>query len=267
MTITPASVDHHERACDALERSAPLLVEAVRRAPRTVRPKKMRWTNAEIAAHMYASVTEAGKAVRGEPSLYDGVQLSAELDERMVAQVSERDTTVLAGLIAESTASFLAAARIRAGHDAISLPRASVSTLVGLLALDHHLHGGQFSGTAGSVWNGRAADMHSPLRAVMPYAFDPKAAKNFRGSFSLRLQGVEPLTYAVANGRLEMDPDGRTDCTITTDPQTFLRVGIGVVSQLRASLTGKLRAGGRKPWLGLAVPRLFPPIPHGGVAR
>jgi hypothetical protein len=54
---------------------------------------------------------------------------------------------------------------------------------------------------------------------------------------------------------------------MTADPQTFLRVGIGVVSQLRASLTGKLRAGDRKLWLGFAVPRLFPPIPHGGVAK
>jgi len=227
----------------------------------------MRWTNAEIGAHMYTSVTEAGKVVRGEPSVFDGVEPSADLDERMVAEVPERDMAVLADLIAEGTASFLAAARTRAGDDAISIPRASVSTLVGLLALDHHLHGGQFSETAGSVWNGSVADMHSPLRAVVPYAFDPKAAKSFRGTLTLQLRGVEPLTYAIANGQLEMDSDGRTDCTLTADPQTFLRVGIGVVSQLRASLTGKLRAGGRKPWLGFAVPRMFPPIPHGGVAK
>ena len=54
---------------------------------------------------------------------------------------------------------------------------------------------------------------------------------------------------------------------MTTDPQTFLLVGIGVVSQVRAAMTGKLRAGGRRPWLALAFPRLFPPVPHGGVLR
>ena len=37
--------------------------------------------------------------------------------------------------------------------------------------------------------------------------------------------------------------------------------------ELRAALTGKLRAGGRKPWLAASFPRLFPPVPHGGVAR
>lgn len=227
----------------------------------------MRWTNAEIAAHMYASVVQAGRAVRGEPSLYDGVELSAELDERMIAEIPERDTRVLADLIEEGTASFVRAARAHAGHEPIGLPRATVSTIVGLLALDHHLHGSQFSETSGSVWGGRVADMHSPLRAVIPYAFDPMAARDFHGSFRLRLRGVEPVTYAVDNGRLSLDSDGRVDCTMTADPQTFLLVGIGVVSQLRAALTGKLRAGGRKPWLASAFPRLFPPVPHGGVAR
>ena len=267
MTLTPAGVDHHQRACEALERSAPLLVEAMRGAPGRVRPRRMRWTNADIAAHMYASVTEAGKAVRGEPSLYDGVELSAELDERMIAEIPEREMTVLADQVAEGTASFVAAARARAGADAIGLRRATVSTIVGLLALDHHLHGGQFSETAGAAWHGRVADMHSPLRAVLPYAFDPTAARGFHGSFRLRLRGVEPLTYAVADGRLELDPQGGVDCAMTADPRTFLLVGIGTVSQLRAALTGKLRVAGRKPWLASAFPRLFPPVPHGGVVR
>ena len=111
VTLTPASTDHHQRACEALERSAPLLAETIRDAPGGLRPTKMRWTNAEIAAHMYASVVQAGKAVRGEPSLYDGVELSAELDERMIAEVPERDTRVLADLIEEGTASFVTAAR------------------------------------------------------------------------------------------------------------------------------------------------------------
>ena len=64
----------------------------------------MRWTTGDIAAHMYVSVTEADKAVRGEPSLFDGVELSAELDEQMIGQVPERDVTVLADLVAEGTA-------------------------------------------------------------------------------------------------------------------------------------------------------------------
>jgi hypothetical protein len=266
VTTSPTRVEHLQRACDALERSTPILVAAMRDAPATARPKKMRWTNADIAAHMYATVTEAGKAVRGEPSMIDGVEPSADLDERMIAQVSERDPAVLAELTAERTAAFLVAARSRSADDALGFARATVTTLVGLLALDHHLHGGQFTETAGTTWVARVADMYSPLSAVLPYAFDAQAARGFTGSFALRLRGVEPVRYAVIDGALQMDPEGRMACTITADPQTFLRFGIGVVSQLRATFTGRMRAGGSKPWLAFAVNRLFPPIPHGGVA-
>jgi putative sterol carrier protein len=261
------TADHHQRTCDALERSTPLLIAAMRSAPAAVRPKKMRWTNGDIAAHMYVTITEAGKVLRGEPSMVQGVEPSAELDEQMIAQVSEREPAVLADMTAEQTAAFLTVARSRASDDAVGFPRATVATLAGLFALDHHLHGGQFSETAGTAWTGNVADMHSPLRAVLPYAFDAQAAQGFRGSFAFTLRGVEPLHYAVTDGALQMDYAERTDCTITADPQAFLRYGIGVVSQLRATLTGKMRAGGRKPWLAFGLNRLFPPIPHGGVAK
>lgn len=225
----------------------------------------MRWTNAEIAAHMFASVTESEKAARGVPSLYDGSGPTVALDEKMVAQVTERDLDVLAGMIDQTTAQFLSTVRSRPGGDPVAMPRATVSTLVGLVAGDHHLHGGQFAETAGFQWAGRVADMHATLSTVLPYAFDPMAARGFHGSYMLRLKGVDPIRYAVEDGVLHLDVHGPTDCTLTSDPQTILRLGIGVVSQLHATLTGKLRAGGRKPWLALATNRLFPPIPHGGV--
>lgn len=266
MTVSPAAVDHLQPACAALERSTPLLAEVMRLAPADRRPAKMRWTNGEIAAHMYASVTEGTKLLRGEPSMYD-VELSAELDERMVAQVTERDPAVLAGLVERRTAEFVSVARGRSGSDPVDAPRGTVGAFVGLLALDHHLHGAQFADTSGAAWTGRVADLHAPLSVVVPYAFDPEAARGFTGSYSLQLRGVQPVRYGVRNGQLQMDLTGRTDCTISTDTQTFLRLGIGVLSQARAALTGKMRPGGRKPWLAFKVDTLFPAIPHGGVAR
>jgi hypothetical protein len=64
-----------------------------------------------------------------------------------------------------------------------------------------------------------------------------------------------------------MDGVDSPDCVVSSDPRTFLLFGIGVVSQLRAVATLRMRATGRKPWLALSLNRLFPPIPHGGVAR
>jgi hypothetical protein len=117
MSTTPAATDHHQPACDALERSIPMLAEAIRRAPGDVRPAKMRWTNAEIAAHLYVSAVEAHKLARGVPSLYDGTGPTAELDEKMVASVDDRDTTVLADLVEHASARFLGTVRALDGAD------------------------------------------------------------------------------------------------------------------------------------------------------
>jgi putative sterol carrier protein len=265
MTFSPPVVDHHESACDAVQRSTPLLVSALRRAPADVRPTGMRWTNAEIGAHTLASAIEGDKVVRGQPSMYDAGP-SKELDERMVQQVPERDMGVLADRVEEQTAAFLATCRSLPGDRPLVPERATVSTFVGLLASDHHLHGGQFAEAAGAEWTGDVADLHSPLSLVLMYAFAPEAAGRFRGTYTLRLRGVASLTYAVEDGRLRLGVTGRTDCTISSDPQTFLRLGIGAVSQVRAALTAKVRVSGRKPWLAVTTNRLFPPIPHGGVA-
>jgi hypothetical protein len=265
MSVSSTATDHHQPSCDALERSTPVLADAIRRAPGDVRPAKMRWTNAEIAAHMYASVVESHMVVRGVPSRYDGSGPTAELDEQMVAGVEERDITVLADLVEQATARFLSDVRALCGDDPVSIPRATISTTVGLLAADHHLHGGQFAETAGTHWAGNVADLHAPLSTILPYAFDPESARGFTGSYLLRLTGCAPIPYAVVDGQLRRELDGRPDCTVTADPQTFLRMGIGVVSQLRAAATFKIRAGGRKPWLVTRIASLFPPIPHGGV--
>ena len=265
MTTTPAAVDHHQPSCDALERSTPLLAEAMRRAPGDVRPSRMRWTNGEIAAHMLASVIESDKSLRGEPSHYDE-GISAAMDEQMVASIPERDPAVIADDLEQRTAALVSLARTLPGEQEVTMPRGSVGLVVALLALDHHLHGGQLCETAGSTWTGDVADLHGPLATTVPYAFDPDAARGFTGSYSLNLKGVAPVPYAVRDGELSMEASPRIDCTLTSDVQTFLRVGIGVVSQTRAALTFKVRPTGRKPWLAFKVDRLFPAIPHGGVA-
>jgi hypothetical protein len=227
----------------------------------------MRWTNAELAAHLYACVVEAHQLARGVPSPYDGIGPTPELDEKLVGTVDEREMAALADLVEHATAQLLGDVRALGGDDPVAVQGATVSTLVALLVADQHLHGGQLAETAGVRWAGAAGDLHAPLRMIVPFAFDAEGARGFTGSFLLRLKGVEPIRYAVADGALLDEPPERVECTITVDPQTFLRIGIGLVSIRRAAVGLKLRAGGRRPWLALATSRLFPPIPHGGVHR
>jgi len=55
---------------------------------------------------------------------------------------------------------------------------------------------------------------------------------------------------AITNGTAVVTAAGeKADCVITADPVTFLLLGLGRVPQLPQILRGRLRAGGRKPWL------------------
>ncbi len=55
---------------------------------------------------------------------------------------------------------------------------------------------------------------------------------------------------AIAHGTGVVTEAGeKADSVITADPVAFLLIGFGRVPQLPQILRGKLRAGGRKPWL------------------
>jgi putative sterol carrier protein len=228
----------------------------------------MRWTNAEVAAHLVSTVIEIEKAVRGGASAYDATGPNATVDEQLVAATPQRDPQALAELLQEHTVSCLGALRQADGATPTRAPRIDVCTIGSLLALDHHLHGGQIAEASRLEWAGAVRDMFYPLTMVLQYAFDPTAARGFHGTFELRVKGVDPIRYAVDDGQLTTGGGAdRADCKITADPKTFLRYNIGAYSQARAVLTGKVRAGGRKPWLALANNRFFPLTSHGGVAR
>ena len=69
-------------------------------------------------------------------------------------------------------------------------------------------------------------------------------------SFEFRLRSAPRYRVAIANGTGVVTLAGKkADCVITADPVTFLLLGLNRVPQLPQLLRGKLRAGGRKPWL------------------
>ena len=52
---------------------------------------------------------------------------------------------------------------------------------------------------------------------------------------------------------VEGSPQGRVDCHLSVDPEAFLLVAWGRISQWPAIPKGQLLAWGRKPWLGLQL--------------
>ncbi|HZU45657.1 MAG TPA: hypothetical protein VFA16_00150, partial [Mycobacterium sp.] len=122
-----------------------------------------------------------------------------------------------------------------------------------LLLGEQLVHGLDIARAAHQPWSIRREDALLVLPAVLelaPNYLRPDRARGVHVSFELRLRGGPRYRIAVDDATGVVGPAGeRADCVITADPVTFLLVGYGRIPQLSQILRGKLRAGGRKPWL------------------
>ncbi|WP_375486923.1 hypothetical protein [uncultured Mycobacterium sp.] len=85
---------------------------------------------------------------------------------------------------------------------------------------------------------------------LAPKYLRPDRSRGLHVSFELRLRGAPRYRLAVDDATDVVDAAGeRADRVITADPVTFLLVGCGRIPQLSQIVRGKLRAGGRTPWL------------------
>jgi hypothetical protein len=84
--------------------------------------------------------------------------------------------------------------------------------------------------------------------------------------FALRLRGAPPLALTVEHGTLTIgEVTGPVDCHIVADPSAFLLESAGgFVSRLHMALHLEMLAYGRRVWALLALPKLLPPVQHGG---
>ena len=88
------------------------------------------------------------------------------------------------------------------------------------------------------------------MLSLAPQYLRSSRTKNLRISFEIRARGGRRYRMAITNGTAVVTAAGeKADCVITADPVAFLLVGFGRVPQFPQLLRGKLRAGGRKPWL------------------
>ena len=83
-----------------------------------------------------------------------------------------------------------------------------------------------------------------------------------RATFDIRMRGEDAprVVFKIADGELTVHPPGtagRVDCYMSGDPLSLLLVLYGRKSPYGPALTGKALAWGRKPWLGIAMTKLF----------
>ncbi len=231
------------------------------------------WTAGQTAAHMVADMREYTEAltrhVNGDDTkinIPDGSPARARtaVNDQHLITVSERDLHRLADMLEETATRYLAVANeIEAADSSDTSEDIEILTADGLvlepavmtcLLLGEQLvHGLDIARAVHRPWTIDRDDALLVIPAVLslaPKYLRPSRTKNLKISFELRMRGGSRYRIAITDGTGVVTVAGeKADCVITADPVAFLLVGGGRVRQLPVLLRGKLRAGGRKPWL------------------
>ena len=262
----------HDRSKDALPAAARRTADLLRRIDNATAPVPgLSWTTAETAAHMVGDLRDYAQALTRHANGYmthavrqeSPSRLSAAVNARHLEEVPERDLGHLADQIEDAVAAYLTAAASADDSTTISTPNGLAidpPTMTALLLGEQVVHGLDIARAAKVRWQVEPRDalLIAPgVLSIAPQYLRPSAAA-VRASFELRIKGASRYRLAVDRGNAVVTDAGeKSDCVITADPVAFLLLGYGRISQWSPIMRGKLRAGGRKPWLAMKFATLL----------
>jgi uncharacterized protein (TIGR03083 family) len=224
------------------------------------------WTAAELAAHLVADLREYTEVIAGRgpaPAIPlaeapTAADLTTADNQRQLAGLPERDPARLAADLAEAMPAFIAAAAAAPAGEKVDTPFGMPvlpATIAAIVLGEQLIHGLDLARAAGRPWPITAGDARlviPGLMAVLPGYLDRDRARGLHTTYELRFGDDLRYQLIIDDGTGTVGaPSGRPDCVITADPAAFLLVGYGRIGQLGPALRGKIRSGGRKPWLGL----------------
>jgi uncharacterized protein (TIGR03083 family) len=254
----------------ALDATVPRLCATLRAAPSGRIPiKGMRWRVGELGAHIAQTAVVFTQATRGEVTAYgEHGDFNARIDQRIVDELPERDPARLAALIEERYVELRSAFANRSDDELLSRFQGySVAGLNAIWVIDLNVHGYQIGQAIGRPFRVDNRALRLALETVIPFAFDPGGARGMHATYAIHIKGTQPIVYSVDDGTVRIERIGAPiDCHLAVDPIPFLLVTLGVMPLWQAALGLKMRAWGRRPWLAMRITKIFPTVPHGGIA-
>lgn len=244
------------------------------------------WTAGQTAAHVIADMREYTEALTRHLNGDDAAinipegspaQARTAVNDRHLIDVAERDLRRLADMLEETAAGYLAVASAIDTSERVAVLTADglvlePAVMTCLLLGEQLVHGLDIARAGHRPWSISRDDALLVIPAVLSLA--PKYLRPSRTSaessasssghtgphrrrteglhisFELRMRGGCRYRVAITDGTGVVTVAGaKADCVITADPVAFLLIGTGRVPQLPQILRGRLRAGGRKPWL------------------
>jgi hypothetical protein len=260
------------RVCAALPEAVRQLRAVSRAVPPDLRVTP-HWTAADTLAHLctiaamdVAMVTRdlAALPVPGISELRAAttVDTVSAMNAAVLSRYSERDTSVLLDRLDRDVTRLLEASGAAGAPAQVSWLGEANLPIDGLLAhllneLD--IHGWDIAHAARLPWRSDPAEaalfldpfLVGVTRSGYGRLLDREGAvRPGRISVTFRPGYGDPVTLALVDGAVRVEPlDLRPDVRLTYDPVTLNRMLFGRVSKARAVSSGKVRIGGRRPWL------------------
>lgn len=273
-------VTEHERTRAALRAVLPRLARLLGDAPDLEAASGLpAWTVGDVGSHLAAAYLGYASAVAADGAVdWDGLLPSGEvpLAERIAAMnaasislVGGAERARLGELVAEQGESFLRGTEGLAPDAPVHLPwfgegaGITVATATGLLLGESLVHGLDMARGARLPWPIGPDEAGLVLGQMMPtmmaLALDEEKARGVSIAFDLVVKGGPRLAVVVDDGGMTVTRDAPPrayDCRITTAPVAFLLVSFGRVPIWKTIVSGRMRAGGRRPWLALRLGEL-----------
>ncbi|QMU74561.1 maleylpyruvate isomerase family mycothiol-dependent enzyme [Streptacidiphilus sp. PB12-B1b] len=232
------------------------------------------WTLGEAAAHLaLANELMADLAAGAERPYGDGTPGGlAAANAESLARFPERTPGVLGAAVVEHARAFVSASVAAAGDagdagDAgrvLGTPMGEMDlATLGSYLLTHMLgHGWDLARALRRphMISRQRAELCLPfLVAAMPRVVDPVAVGGLNARYTIGVRGGQRFSAVFESGALTVTPGTahRPDCTIITEPVTFLLIALGRCSPWGAIGRGRISAWGRRPLLAPAFPTYF----------
>ncbi|MGX4689265.1 maleylpyruvate isomerase family mycothiol-dependent enzyme [Streptomyces sp. JNUCC 63] len=224
------------------------------------------WNVGEAAAHLAQANELMADIAAGRARSYgDGTPQSlAAANERALAEFDERGAEPLAAMIVAQADACLKALDEGAAEGTVVTPLGPMGPhVLGSYLLTHMLgHGYDLARALGRphMIDRARVELTLPfLITAMPRVTDTARTAGLTARYAIRLWGGARFGVTVANGAVSVgsQPPTRPDCTILTEPVTFLLMALGRRDQWSAVAQGRVFAWGRKLWLAPRFPGLF----------
>ncbi|WP_405940264.1 maleylpyruvate isomerase N-terminal domain-containing protein [Streptomyces sp. NBC_00726] len=273
------TVTEHEQTRAALAAAVSRLVALLRDVPDPDAASGVpEWTVGDVGTHLaavylaYTSLVSPDDAMDRGDVLPPGEGTFAEritaMNERSLTLFQDEQRAQAPDFIAERSETFLRVTEGLAPDTPVASPwyeevPFTLATLTGLMFSETLVHGLDIARGARLPWligdDEARLVLGQSMPTMMTAALDTAKAKGVRIAFDVAIKGGPNLAVVVDDGTVQVTRDAppRTyDCRITAAPATFLLVSFRRTPIWLAVATGRMRAGGRKPWLAMRLGQL-----------